>query len=82
MERIKKYSDFYAFYLTEHSNRISRILHFVGTLLFFVLLSYFIITNQYNHFGFYQLLDMVLHGLDISSLKKTNQQLSNIHFGH
>ena len=50
MERIKKYSDFYAFYLTEHSNKTSRILHFVGTLLFFVLLSYFIITNQYNHF--------------------------------
>ncbi|MCZ8196615.1 MAG: DUF962 domain-containing protein [Flavobacterium sp.] len=50
MDRIKKYSDFYAFYLTEHSNRTSRILHFVGTLLFFVLISYFIITNQYNYF--------------------------------
>ena len=49
MERIKKYSDFYAFYLTEHSNKISRILHFIGTLLFFVLLFYFIFTNQYNY---------------------------------
>jgi hypothetical protein len=49
MERIKKYSDFYAFYLTEHINKTSRILHFVGTLLFFVLLSYFTISNQYEH---------------------------------
>src|SRR2546428_12507807 len=34
MEEIKEYksfSEFYPFYLTEHSNRTSRILHFIGT---------------------------------------------------
>ncbi len=43
-ERIKTYSEFYKFYLTEHENKISRRLHFIGTALVFlevVLLSYF-----------------------------------------
>ena len=43
-ERIKTYSEFYQFYLTEHKNNISRRLHFFGTTLVFVeviLLSYF-----------------------------------------
>jgi hypothetical protein len=30
-ERYKSFSDFYPFYLSEHSNRISRRLHFTGT---------------------------------------------------
>lgn len=48
MERIKKYSEFYAFYLTEHSNKTSRILHFIGTLLFFLFLIYIIYSNQWS----------------------------------
>jgi hypothetical protein len=48
MERIKKYSEFYAFYLTEHSNKTSRILHFTGTFLFFLFLIYITITNQWT----------------------------------
>lgn len=48
MERIKKYSEFYAFYLTEHSNKTSRILHFTGTFLFFVFLIYINITKQWT----------------------------------
>ena len=35
-ERIKTYSEFYQFYLTEHENKISRRLHFIGTGLVFV----------------------------------------------
>jgi hypothetical protein len=35
-ERIKSYSEFYQFYLTEHANPISRRLHFVGTALVFI----------------------------------------------
>ena len=42
MERIKKYSEFYAFYLTEHSKMATRIFHFIGTLLIFVVLFYVI----------------------------------------
>lgn len=30
-ERYKSFGDFYPFYLSEHSNRISRRLHFTGT---------------------------------------------------
>jgi hypothetical protein len=48
MERIKKYSEFYAFYLTEHSNKTSRILHFIGTFLFFLFLIYIIYSNQWS----------------------------------
>ncbi|MFD0976227.1 Mpo1-like protein [Salinimicrobium gaetbulicola] len=34
---MKTYSEFYHFYLSEHQNRSSRILHFIGTFLVFVL---------------------------------------------
>jgi hypothetical protein len=47
-ERIKTYSEFYQFYLTEHNNSTSRRLHFIGTALVFlevILLSYFNIWN-------------------------------------
>ena len=37
-ERITSYREFYQYYLTEHQNKTSRILHFVGTFLVFVLL--------------------------------------------
>ena len=37
MERIKSYSEFYKFYLSEHQNRTCRILHFFGTFLVFVM---------------------------------------------
>jgi len=38
MERIKTYSEFYRFYLTEHKNKTSRMLHFIGTFLVFVMI--------------------------------------------
>ena len=37
-EKISGYREFYQFYLTEHQNKTSRILHFSGTFLVFVLL--------------------------------------------
>lgn len=42
-ERIKSFTEFYQFYLTEHQNSTSRRLHFMGTGLVFlevILLSY------------------------------------------
>ncbi|MBC9796296.1 DUF962 domain-containing protein [Sinomicrobium weinanense] len=42
-ERITSYREFYKFYLTEHRNKTSRILHFTGTFLVFVLAAAFII---------------------------------------
>lgn len=38
MDRIKTYKEFYSFYLSEHKNKTSRQLHFIGTLLVFVLI--------------------------------------------
>ena len=40
-DRIQTYKEFYRFYLTEHQNRTSRILHFAGTMLVFLLIGYF-----------------------------------------
>ncbi|MGB8705663.1 MAG: DUF962 domain-containing protein [Gillisia sp.] len=44
-ERIKSYNEFYRFYLTEHSNPVSRKLHFIGTLLVFLLLFMAVISG-------------------------------------
>lgn len=38
-DKIKTYKEFYAFYLQEHQNKMSRILHFVGTFLVFIVLG-------------------------------------------
>ncbi len=35
--RIKTYPEFYRFYLSEHKNMTSRLLHFIGTALVFVM---------------------------------------------
>ena len=44
-ERIKTYGEFYTFYLTEHQNKTSRILHFIGTFLVFVIIGIAIYNN-------------------------------------
>ena len=46
-QRIKTYAEFYKFYLTEHQNRTSRILHFIGTFLVFVVIG-LAIYNQWS----------------------------------
>lgn len=37
-ERIKTLKEFYPYYLSEHKNGTSRLLHFIGTTLFFIFL--------------------------------------------
>ena len=46
-ERIKTYAEFYKFYLTEHQNKTSRTLHFIGTFLVFVVIG-IAIYNQWS----------------------------------
>lgn len=47
-ERYKSFKEFYPFYLNEHSNKTNRILHFLGTCLFLIVLVFAIITRQYK----------------------------------
>jgi hypothetical protein len=45
-ERIKSFREFYPFYLSEHTNPVSRKLHFIGTAFVFVILAIVIATGQ------------------------------------
>ena len=47
----KKYnslSEFYPFYLSEHQDTTSRVLHFIGTGLFFTIVIYVLVTGRYT----------------------------------
>ena len=48
MARYKTLNEFYPFYLEEHQNTTSRVLHFMGTGLFFSLVIYCISTSSWN----------------------------------
>lgn len=43
----RTFADFYPYYLSEHSDRTCRRLHFVGTALVIVVLLYAIVTGRY-----------------------------------
>jgi hypothetical protein len=45
-QRISSLKEFYPFYLKEHSNSTSRILHFIGTALVLVLIPAALISNN------------------------------------
>ena len=45
-ERIKTYREFYQFYLTEHRKMGTRIFHFIGTMLVFVVIWYVISSGK------------------------------------
>ncbi|MBX7169670.1 MAG: DUF962 domain-containing protein [Pyrinomonadaceae bacterium] len=44
---IKTYTEFWDFYVSEHSNPINRLLHFVGTTLALVLLFWFLVSGTF-----------------------------------
>lgn len=46
-ETYRTFADFYPYYLSEHSDRTCRRLHFVGTALVIVVLLYAIVTGRY-----------------------------------
>lgn len=47
MKTIKTFQEFYPFYLSQHQNITCRILHFIGTFLFFILLFW----GVFNHWS-------------------------------
>jgi hypothetical protein len=47
-QNFESLKEFYPYYLTEHSNSTSKLLHFIGTSLFFVILIYSLYTAQYQ----------------------------------
>jgi len=54
------FSDFYPFYLSEHSHPVSRLLHVIGSLSVLALLFYALISGQY---ALLWLLPLVGYGL-------------------
>lgn len=45
--RFNSFSEFYPYYLSEHSNSTCRLLHFIGSSLILALIGFVIITQQY-----------------------------------
>lgn len=46
-ERFNRFAEFYPYYLQEHSNRVCRRLHFVGSLLVLAILAAALISQQW-----------------------------------
>ena len=49
-QKINNYSDFWDFYVSEHSNPTNRLLHFIGTSLAIILLIWFLINGMWLYF--------------------------------
>lgn len=47
---MRSYDEFWAFYLSEHSKTMTRVLHFAGTTIGLVLLVYFAATGRWYYF--------------------------------
>ena len=49
-QNFKSFKEFYPFYLSEHKNKTSRILHFTGTFLVLILLIFLIFAQKEARF--------------------------------
>lgn len=80
-KEIKNYSEFWDFYVAEHSEPLTRLLHFVGTSLGLVLLVW--VCGREIIFIFRCVLSsfMLLRGFRILQSRKINPPLLNILFG-
>ncbi len=47
-QRFQTFAEFYPFYLNEHSNRVCRNLHYLGSTLVLILLFYSLLTGSYK----------------------------------
>lgn len=55
MAEITNYSDFWDFYIREHSKPATRLLHFVGTTMGLALLIWFVATGRWYYFPMFLL---------------------------
>jgi hypothetical protein len=46
-QRFTSFAEFYPYYLSEHSNRVCRVLHYLGTSLGFIILLYALLIANY-----------------------------------
>ena len=44
--KFKSFQEFYPYYLSEHTNKTNRILHFIGTTIIIILLAFLILTKN------------------------------------
>ena len=49
-ERFQSFKEFYPFYLSEHQNKTSRTLHFIGTFIVLVLFGFIIVAQKEARF--------------------------------
>tara|TARA_R110000868_G_scaffold110286_1_gene298994 strand:+ start:31361 stop:31672 length:312 start_codon:yes stop_codon:yes gene_type:complete len=47
-KKYETFKEFYPFYLSEHSNKVCRLMHFIGTTLVLALLIYGLVSEQYK----------------------------------
>lgn len=47
-KRYQTFKRFYPFYLSQHQNKVCRVLHYVGSCIALLILSYALITQQYK----------------------------------
>lgn len=52
----KSLKEFYPYYLSEHQNKTSRILHFIGTALLLIVLILGFVINQFHYFYYIPLI--------------------------
>ena len=47
-KKYETFKEFYPFYLSEHSNKVCRLMHFIGTTLVLAILAYGLVTENYK----------------------------------
>ena len=80
-ERIKSYNEFYQHYLSEHKNKTSRILHFIGTFLVFILLFVAIFQSWDWKWILVPVVGYGFAWVGHAFLKRINPQHSNVLYG-
>ena len=80
MERYKTFKEFYPYYLSEHDNKYTKLMHFIGTSI-----GIFFLTMFFLSFNFLYLLFAIISGYAFAwvghfFVEKTNPPLLSIPF--